>query len=200
MKIRGKLDPHPVWDNRFKGWAAKFIWKNKWRCEDYLEFDDLMNDAYLIFRHIKASYPLVSEPSHIMALFKVAMQNEFNDKAKYKQRKQAAEISLETVLSSNKKGGAQDDFKLIDSLGENNNEGYLRIIISELPPEVRTVLEAFNDEEKLALLRQPRVQSRLAKLLGLPLRRETLNDTLCRIIRLPKNIDLVGILTAALKS
>ena len=192
MKIRGKLDPHPVWDNRFKGWAAKFIWKNKWRCEDYLEFDDLMNDAYLIFRHIKASYPLVSEPSHIMALFKVAMQNEFNDKAKYKQRKQAAEISLETIIG--------EDLKLIDSLGENNNEGYLRIIISELPPEVRAVLLAFNDEEKIALLRQPRVQSRLAKLLGLPLKRETLNDTLCRIIRLPKNIDLVGILTAALKS
>src|SRR6266853_2009621 len=119
MKIRGKLDPHPMWDSRFKGWAAKFIWKNKWRCEDYLEFDDLMNDAYLIFRHIKASYPLVSEPSHIMALFKVAMQNEFNDKAKYKQRKQAVEISLETVMLHNRDG---EDLTVFGTLGENNNE------------------------------------------------------------------------------
>src|SRR5258708_15118775 len=193
--IRGKLNPHPVWDSRFEGWAAKFIARNMWRCEGYDpedKFNDLMQDAYIVFRHILASYPLVSEPRHIMALFKVAMQNEFNDKAKYKERKQAVEISLETIIG--------EDLKLIDSLGENNNEGYLRIIISELPPEVRTVLEAFNDEEKLALLRQPKVQSRLAKMLGLPLKSETLNDTLCRVIRLPKNIDLVGILTAALKS
>src|SRR5882672_1046631 len=195
MRVRGKLDRHPVWDSRFKGWAAKFISKNMWRCEGndpQEKFKDLMQDAYIIFRHVLASYPLVSEPSHIMALFKVAMQNEFNDKAKYKQRKQAAEISLETIIG--------EDLKLIDSLGENNNEGYLRVILSELPPEVRVALEAFNDEEKLALLRQPRVQSRLAKSLGLPLKRETFNDTLWRILRLPKNIDLVGILTAALKS
>src|SRR5258706_3414579 len=193
--IRGKLNPHPVWDSRFEGWAAKFIARNMWRCEGYDpedKFNDLMLDAYIIFRHILASYPLVSEPSHIMALFKVAMQNEFNDKAKYKQRKQAAEISLETIIG--------EDLKLIDSLGENNNEGYLRLILSELPPEVRAVLDAFNDEEKLALIRQQRVQSGLAKLLGLPLKRETLNDTLCRILRLPRTLDLVGMLTAALKS
>src|SRR5882672_5844221 len=136
MKVRGKLPSHPIWDNRFKGWAARFISKNMWRCEGndpQEKFNDLMQDAYIVFRHILASYPLVSEPSHIMALFKVAMQNEFNDKAKYKQRKQAAEISLETVLNHAKGGGTQDDFKLIDSLGENNNEGYLRIILSELP-------------------------------------------------------------------
>jgi len=195
MKVRGKLSNHPVWDSRFEGWAAKFIARNMWRCEGYDpedKFRDLMQDAYIIFRHILASYPLVSEPSHIMALFKVAMQNEFNDKAKYKQRKQAAEISLESMIG--------EDLKLIDSLGENNNEGYLRVILSELPPEVRVALEAFNDEEKLALLRQPRVQSRLAKSLGLPLKRETFNDTLWRILKLPNRTDLVGLLRAALKS
>ncbi len=119
------------------------------------------------------------------------MQNEFNDKAKYKQRKQAAEISLETIIG--------EDLKLIDSLGENNNEGYLRLILSELPPEVRAVLDAFNDEEKLALLRQPRIQSRLAKLLGLPLKRETFNSTLWRVLRLPNRTDIVGLLRDALK-
>jgi len=194
MKFRRKLPNQPTWDLRFEGWAAKFIARNMWRCEGYDpedKFNDLMQDAYIVFRHILASYPLVSEPSHIMALFKVAMQNEFNDKAKYKQRKQAAEISLETIIG--------EDLKLIDSLGENNNEGYLRLILSELPPEVRAVLDAFNDEEKLALLRQPRIQSRLAKLLGLPLKRETFNSTLWRVLRLPNRNDIVGLLRDALK-
>jgi hypothetical protein len=190
MRERTKISPHPDWDMRFQGWAAKFISKNRWRCESIYDFDDLMNDAYLVFRHIKASYPLVSEPSHIMALFKTALQNEFNDKAKYKQRKTAAEVSLETIIG--------EDLKLIDSLGEENNEGYLRLLISELPPEVRMVLEAFNDEEKLALMREKKVKSRLAELAGFSLKKESLNDVLCRIINLPKSIDLVGMLQRAL--
>ncbi len=195
MRVRGKLPNQPLWDSRFEGWAAKFIARNMWRCEGYdLEdkFRDLMQDAYIVFRHVLASYPLITEPSHIMSLFQRAMINEFHDKAKYKQRKQGAEISLESMIG--------EDLKLIDSLGENNNEGYLRIILSELPPEVRMVLDAFNDEEKLALLRQPRVQSRLAKSLGLPLKRETFNDTLWRILKLPNSVDLIGLLRAALKS
>lgn len=190
MRTRSKIDPQPDWNSRFQGYAAKFVAKNKWRCEDIHTFDDLMQDAYLIFRHVRASYPLVSEPSHIMALFKTAIQNEFNDKAKYKQRKYAAEVSLEMTIG--------EDLKLIDNLGEENNEGYLRVILSELPPEVRAVLELFNDEEKLRLLREERVPSRLAILAGFPLKRESLNDVLCRIIRLPKTTDLVGMLKSAL--
>src|SRR5258706_8659843 len=194
MKFREKIPHQPSWDSRFIGWAAKFIWKNMWRCEGNdpeEKFKDLMQDAYITFRHILASYPLVTEPNHIMSLFQRAMENEFHDKAKYKQRKQAAEISLETIIS--------EDLKLIDSLGECNNEGYLRLILSELPPEVRAVLDAFNDEEKLALIRQPRVQSRLAKLLGLPLKRETFNSTLWRVLRLPNLTNIVGLLRDALK-
>lgn len=193
MRIRPKLASQPEWNTRYQGWAAKFIAKNMWRCEGYDnedKFKDLMQDAYIIFRHVLASYPLVTEPKHIMSLFQRAMHNEFHDKAKYKQRKIAVEVSLETVVA--------EDLRLIETLGENNNEGYLRILISELPPEVRAVLEIFNDEEKLALLRRKRVKSRLATIAGFPLKRESINDLLCKIIRLPKTTDLIGMLIKGL--
>src|ERR1700719_3358547 len=93
--IREVLPKQPDFDRRFAGWAAKFITKNRWRYESIYEFNDLMNDAYLIFRHVKASYPLITESSHLMALFKTAMLNDLVDKAKYKSRKYAAEISFD---------------------------------------------------------------------------------------------------------
>lgn len=189
-RVRLPIPRQPEWDSRFRNWAAKYIAKNKWRCDPIDEFDDLLQDAYLIFRHVRASYPLISEPKHLMALFKVAMVNEFNDKSKIKSKKEAAEISFETVIG--------EDLRLLDSLGEENNEGYLRVLLNELPPEVKLALEAFHDDDKFALLGKAKTQSRLARLAGLPVRSESLNDMLCRIIRLPKSIDLVGMIRSIL--
>jgi hypothetical protein len=189
-RVRRYVPRQPVWDDRFRNWAAKYITRNKWRCDPIDDFDDLLQDAYLVFRRVKASYPLVHEPKHLMALFKVAIVNEFNDKAKAKSKKESAEISLETLIG--------EDLKLIDSIGEDNNEGYLRVLLHELPKEVKLALEAFHDDEKFAELNKSNVQSRLARLAGLPARSESLNEMLCRIIHLPKTIDLIGMIRSAL--
>jgi len=194
MRVRPKLEKQPEWDGRFEGWTKKFVAKNMWRCEGHdrhEKFRDLMQDAYITFRHVLKNYPLVTEPKHIMSLYQRTMINEYHDKAKYRQRKCAVEMSLETII-----GG--EDQKLIDSLGEENNEGFLKVLISELPPEVRAFLDAFHDDEKLALFRKPVVQSRLAKLAGLPAKTETLNEEICRFMRVNKNIDFVSILQSAL--
>ncbi len=199
MKNRDRkyLPKRPEFDRRYAGWAAKFITKNRWKYESIYEFNDLMNDAYLIFRHIKASYPLITEPSHLMALFQSAMRNDLIDKAKYRSRKAATEVSLDTYFTA--RSSEYEDLSLADIIGENNNEGYLRILISELPPEVRMALEAFNDDEKIALIRKKKTQSKLSKLAGFPQRRETLNDILCKIIG-AKNFDIVKYIKTALES
>lgn len=189
-RIRPAIPNQPDWDDRFQGWAMKFIAKNKWRCDPIDDFEDLMQDAYLIFRYVRTSYPLVTEPKHLMSLFKVAMVNEFNDKSKARSKRSAAEISFETLVG--------EDLTLVETIGENNNEGYLRLLLNELPVEVRLALDAFHDDEKLAKLRQPKVQSKLAKLAGLPVKQLSFNEMLCRIINLPKTIDLVGLIRSAL--
>lgn len=189
-RAKPTLPPQVEWDDRFRGWASKFIAKNKWRCDPLDDFNDLMNDAYLVFRYVRASYPLITEPKHLMSLFQRAMINEFHDKSKERSKRVSAEISFETLVG--------EDLTLIETLGENNNEGYLRLLLNELPVEVRMALDAFHDDEKLAQLRQPKPLSKLAKLAGIEPIELTFNEMLCRIIGLPKTIDLVSMIRSAL--
>lgn len=196
MRERPVIDPQPEWDIRFQGFAAKFINQHKWKLDPTLDFDDLMQDAYLIFRRVLCSYPWVTDASNIMALFKIAMKNEFIDGAKQWTKKRRAEISIETILSVTD----SDDYKLLDTLGEENNEGLLRVIINEWPPEMRAALAVLTSDEKMAILRQPQVQTELAKMAGIEPEKETLNEAICRIIRLPKTVDLLGMLRSALTS
>lgn len=191
--MRERLEKQPDWDERFRGWAAKFIAKNMWRCEGHDpkdKFNDLMQDAYIMFRHVLASYPNISDPKHIMALFQIAMKNDFHDRARYKQRKNSVEISLETTIG--------DDLKLIDTIGENNNEGYLNILLTQLPSNVKLTIEALQDKNKLAILaKTARAAGRLA---DTPEKRELSNSALCKIIGLPKGTDLLEMIYSALLS
>lgn len=194
MRERPVLDKQPEWDIRFEGWARKYIKKNRWRCDSTEDEDDLLQEAYLIFRRVLATYPLITEPSHIMALFQAAVVNEYKDKSKEWTKRRKAEVSLEQIVYN----GEGTDFTILDTLGENSNEGMLRLIIAELPKEVQQAISALNSAEKMALLRQPPQQSRMAILAGFPEQKESLNDALCRIIGLRKPADLVGMIKSAL--
>src|SRR5580698_10125815 len=162
-KVREDSGWQPEWNESFRGWAANFIRKNRWKLEQVYEFEDLLQDAYLTFRRVRASYPRVTEPKHFMALFKTAMNNEFIDRARYKQIKSQSEASLD-----------EDALEyLMKSTGTEANEGYLRIALAELPPEAKLVLAAYNNPERLEVLRQ-----RVKRTNN---RRENLNMKLCRL-------------------
>lgn len=187
--MRVRLEKQPEWDERFRGWSAKFIAKNMWRCEGHdpqEKFKDLIQDAYLMFRHILASYPEVSDPKHIMALFQRAMINDYNDRARFKQRKTSIEIPYETTIGK--------DLKLIDKLGEFSNEGFLRVLLGQLPDKVKLTIEALQDQGKLAYLCKHRAVT-VADFSG---KRELTNSTLCQIIGLPKRTNLLEMICSAL--
>jgi DNA-directed RNA polymerase specialized sigma24 family protein len=178
----------PAWDDTFRGWAINFIKANSWRCEAINDFEDLLQDAYLTFRRVKASYPRVTESKHFMALYKIAMRNEMFDRARYKKTKFETEISVD----------AEAFQVLSERIGEHGNQGYLLALLSELPYEVKLLLAAFNDNKKLELLRKNSKRSQLAKLAGIPEERKNLNTKMCRILGLPAGTDLVGPLKSAL--
>jgi len=188
--MRDRLERQPDWDERFRGWAAKFISKNIWRCDPVDDFKDHMQDAYLMFRHIIASYPEISDPKHIMSLYQRAMINDYNDRARYKQRKSRTEVSIETTLG--------DDLKLADTLGEANNEGYLNILLGQLPQKVRLAIEALQDKSKLTYLYE--IARSAGRVSDVPEKRELSNSTLCKIIGLPKGTDLLEMIYSALLS
>lgn len=189
-RVRVKLPKQPEWDNIWQGWTAKYITKHRGMAYDTDDFQDLMHDAYLVFRYVKATYPLVTEPKHLMALYQTALRNEFIDKLHKKHQKSSHEVSLEQVVG--------EDLKLIDTLGELNNDGYLKVLIDELPKEVKTLLSIFKDEAKLAKLRKEPTQTRLGALAGVPPKRITMNGALCRMLGLPPSTDLSKMLRSAL--
>lgn len=191
MRERIRLPKQPEWDNIWQRWTAKYIHKHRGMAEGSDDFQDLMHDAYLVFRYVRATYPLISDPPHLMALYKTALRNEFLDKYEKKRQKFIHEVSYEESLGT-------EDKKIIDTLGELNNEGYLKVLISELPHEVRELLSIFNDETKLAQLRKEPVQSRLAKLAGIPAKRITMNGALCRLLGMPPGTNLREMLRSAL--
>src|SRR5215475_7177454 len=171
MRVRPQIESQPEWDIRFQGYAAKFIRENKWRLDPVLELDDHMSDAYLVFRNVLATYPTITDHKHIMGLFKIALKNDLIDRAKHWSKKRKAETSYDQVLFE----GAGHDFTLLEALGEENNEGLLRVIICEMEPELQAALLALTDEKKMAEFRQPKVLSKLAELAGMEIEKETLN-------------------------
>lgn len=188
MRVRENLGWVPSWDETFRGYAINFIKKNSWRCEHIHDFDDLLQDAYLTFRRVKAAYPEITEPKHFMALYKAALNNEIIDRARFKRNKSQSEVVLDDDLLQ----------FISDSVGSYSNEGYLRALLDEMPPETKLFLKAMNDDKTLKLIRKKHRRSRLARMLDLP-KRENFNATLRRVLKLPQGTDLLGPLREALK-
>lgn len=164
----------PQWEGPVKRWAIKFIRRNQWRVERINEFDDLLQDACLIFCKVASRYTVV-EARHFMALFQRAMANSYHDKAKYLKRKR------EACFADNP---PEIDFDRI--IGEASNSGYLNALIAEAPDELRCAISAFDDPITCAAIRRrPRKTGRHRK-------RENLNMRLRRVTGACDGTDLVG--------
>lgn len=159
----------PVWEGVVKNWAASFIKKQQWRCDRIHEFDDLLQDCYLIFLKLVERYPRVIEPHHFMALFKTSVRNSFHDKSSYKQRKGQYHLELPADVSDS----------CVEQIGEATNAGYLMALLGEAPEELRLALALLvNDPSSLIGQGSHRMT------------RENLNMKLRRILGLESTFDL----------
>ena len=176
-RARAALCWEPKWNDTPRQWAAKFIRRNQWRCDRIYEFDDLMQEAYLIFLKITQKYPRVIEPHHFMGLYKMAVANWFHDRAAYMQRKNTQHVDL-----------AVDPMELcLGQTGELRHAGELAILLSEAPHELRLALSLLTDNP--AALKASHKPKEL---------RENLNMKLRRILGLSENFDLKAALTELL--
>jgi hypothetical protein len=167
-RVREEAGWTPVWEGAIRGYARNYIKKHQWRIDEIHSFSDLMQDAYLVFLRVRNAYPRVVDPPNFMSLFKVALMNEITDKARYRSEKNKAIQPIDRDVSE------------ITShlIGEYSNEGNLRILLNELPEEVKLILGVFNDPQKLKELRRkiPRSKSPV---------RETIIMKLCRVAGVP---------------
>lgn len=128
----------PVWEGSIKSWATQFLWKNKWRCDYIFDFDDLLQDAYLVFVKINDTYPRVIEPKHFMALFKRAMYNMLHDHSRGTKRKRKVFVDS---------GFDATQFYADRIIGEPTNAGYASLLVAEAPEELHMALKLVQDPE-----------------------------------------------------
>ena len=163
----------PCWEGTVRQWSAKFIRTNQWRCDKIYEFDDLMQEAYLIFLRISEKYPRIIAPNHFMGLYKVALSNWFNDRASYMKRHgQAVDVGVDPMELC------------LGQTGELRHAGYLNILLEEAPQELRLALALLAENPEA--LRTEELHTG---------QRENLNMKLRRILGLSAAFDLKALLT-----
>jgi hypothetical protein len=133
---RVKLNFTPQWAPVIHNWAAKFIRENQWRADSIHGFDDLMQDAYLLFVKVSERYPRVMDPKHFMALYKTTLRNSMHDHARYMQRKR--------VLHDDTAEDVSDLYA--DRVGELTNGGYISVLLSKAPLDLRRALDVLCKE------------------------------------------------------
>jgi len=149
-----------------------------------MDYEDCLQEAKYIFCKVKKKYGNTGSPQHFMQLFKTSWTREFADLSTVntKQRHVVSEHRLQ-----------DEDYEYSDECsllaGDFDNDGMLAIMIEQAPSEVKLVLQLFLTApvEVLDLFSVQWKKCRKRKEFG--------NQQLCEILGLPKNTDVVGIVT-----
>jgi hypothetical protein len=137
--MRARVVWSPQWRGPIEGYAVRFLKKNQWRFDPLFEFEDLLNDAYLIFAKIAERYPRVVEPRHFMSLFKTALANDMWDKTKAHSRRANATVNV----------SSEQFQQLAESIATAGNSAYLSALLAEAPEEVWFALSTLTSRDTI---------------------------------------------------
>lgn len=116
-----------------EGYVVNHMAKNYWRVERSMSQLEVLQEAWLIFNKCSNHYAdTVTEPQHFMALFKTAWERRFTTLTLIDTKHRHASINTDD-------GDAVD----VETPGDLDNDGYLRVMISQAPREVSMVLSLF---------------------------------------------------------
>ncbi len=124
----------PIFKGPIEGWTVNYCTSNFWRVSSMMEFEDLLQDAYIVFLRCEARYPELDTPQHFMSLYKRAWANHVTDLAN-------EATQLRAVRSIHQGVGEDDEpLQIAEGVGELENAGYLVTLVGQAPEEVRRVL------------------------------------------------------------
>lgn len=130
------------WTPQIGRWVTAQIIKNLWRFDRIDGFDDVMQEAKLLFFKLRRTYPEVDQPAHLFSLFKTSLSRAFIDKAR-KRQTAISEVPLDDCTA--------------DMLPNSPiiNEAHLSLILEELPSELKTVLGALTSGRVRLMVDRP---------------------------------------------
>lgn len=176
----------PEWKGPIEGFVVNTIKRNFWRLKKSYQFEDLFQEAYLLFLELEKRYSgKVDNPRWFMSLYSRSLINRITDFANETTKLQAETALSEAVPKTNgKEKIAKEDAR--DMIpGELRNEGELISLLDSAPGEIASVLNVLlgAPTEFLELLTASwRVQRR---------KNECGNKFLCALVGYnPKHIDI----------
>ena len=137
QRKRERIVYTPTWCKEYEKWVRGFVNVHSWRVDPMYGPDDLVQEAYITFRHLADRYPRLMDPQHFMALFKRAVINKMNDRSCYYNRRKN---TVEAPISA-------DIYDLfVGRIGEMTNNGYLNVLLNEMPDEMKLAVAMLTDE------------------------------------------------------
>lgn len=115
-----------------EGYVVNTLAKEYWKVQRSMEWEDVMQEAKLVFWQVTTHYPDV-EDKHLMALFKTSWQRRFTDLA-------TKDTNSRHVLTESSLTSDDDSPCRIDSVGDSDTNGMLELMVQQAPNEVRMVL------------------------------------------------------------
>lgn len=190
-KWRDKLAFEPQWEGAIEGWARKYARRNYWRVAKIMDFEDLMQDAYVKYLQCCQKYPGVNTPQWFMRLFQTAFHNHIHTLSS---KQSSMGERVETIRTEE---GEHDSEYIVDNVvGEVTNSGRLAVLLDQMPEEARELVISMATDDP-GKFRQERIRCELKR--GLTIR-ETTNEYWCRIMGYdPDEVDLPTVLRTYLQ-
>lgn len=188
----------PEWEGPVEAWTVKTIKKNLWRVAPFLDFDDLYQNAFIIFMDCCERYSHVWKASHFMRLYMTCFRNHLNKESNKRTANAQHAVSNSPLFDSEHSSGTMD---VLASERSFFDDAEMALLIDEAPREVKVLLNGISDALKYArdgacrettISRQHRIVSFFTYRRNDRGQRETTNEYLCRIAGLdPSRYDLL---------
>lgn len=124
----------PPFEGTLEGFTKKYLNSHGWRLQSAFEFDDLMQEAYIVYLKCKRAYEgKIDNAAWFMGLYKSSLARRVHDLSK-----ETTVINELVPLEQSVNG---DDFNLLDvlSLVQSETDGYMEILKRQMPEELRAV-------------------------------------------------------------
>lgn len=122
----------PVFHGPIEGYVVNTLHGVMWRFDALHTMDDMIQEAWLVFDHVRREYPTVPGGAPFMALFKTAWENRMTD--------------ISRAVTVRRRGRVEDaDVGVLADLraGSSDNDGYLLVLIKQAPADVLQVINVF---------------------------------------------------------
>lgn len=120
----------PKFEGAVEGYVKNFLKKNLWRVAATMEFEDAMQEAYLLFLILKEKYGPTDTPQHFMSLYKSSWTRRFNDLSTvdFRHRDKLVELTEE-----------EEAYRKEHVIGDADTYGYLTALMGKAPEELRLI-------------------------------------------------------------